>query len=132
MRRTRLIAIAALCSLAAAGCVERQMTLVTDPPGAGAYYNGSYVGETPVTFHFTYYQAPDLKFEKDGYATLRAAPSVKTPFYQRFPLDFFAEIAPFTLRDRQSMSFALEKASMPESPDLIIRAEELRKEMRGD
>ncbi len=103
------------------------MTLVTEPSGAIAYYNGEPVGETPVTFHFTHYQPPDLRFEKEGYRTLRVVEEVKPPVYQRFPLDFFAEVLwPFTIHDRRTFEYALEEAEDTEIPELVERADDMR------
>jgi len=128
MKRNACFWVALLAAVSLSGCVERQMTLATDPPGAKAYYNGTYVGQTPVTFHFTYYQAPDLKFEKDGYRTFRATPDVKPPLYQVFPLDLIAETSPFTFYDRRTFSYTLEAATKTDTAELVKRAEELRDE----
>lgn len=127
LRRIQPLAWALLAALAAGGCVERQMTLVTDPPGALAYYNGKEVGTTPTTFHFTYHQPPDVRFELDGYNTLRVVPEVKAPLYQRFPLDFFAEVLwPFTIYDRHTFEYALEVTTDPTKDELLQRAGRLR------
>ena len=126
MRRAAIVAV--LLSACASGCVERQMTLVTDPPGARAYYNNKYVGETPVTFHFTYYQSPGLRFEKEGYKSLEAAPKVTPPVYERFPLDFFAEALPLRIYDRHKFIYELQKEAKPDIDALVKRADELRTE----
>lgn len=110
------------------GCVERQMTLVTRPEGAKAYYNNRYVGETPVTFHFTYYQDPALRFEMDGYQTLKVTQPVRTPWYERTPFDFFAETSVLTFRDRQTFSYNLLPEAMPDKKALVERADAMRAE----
>jgi len=125
MKRTLFFVLfaAAVC----ASCVERRMTLVTKPAGAVAYYNGREVGVTPVTFDFTYYQAADLRFEKDGCRTLRTVQPVKAPLYQRFPLDFFAEtLVPFTLRDSHTFEYTLEVETDAPVEEVTGRAEEMR------
>ncbi len=127
MRRVLFIvaATAALCG----GCVERRMTLVTDPPGARAFYNDREVGLTPVTFNFTYYQPADLRFQKDGYDTLRVVQPVEKPLRARFPLDFFAEaLLPWTLRESHTFAFVLEPTVDPPVDQLRERAEEMRAE----
>jgi hypothetical protein len=126
LRTNALIAGFVTAALAAGGCVERQMTLVTEPSGARAYYNEKYVGETPVTFHFTYYQGPGLRFEKDGYDTLKTIPNVKAPFYQVFPLDLFAETSPLTFYDRQKFAYTLTATAKPDIKALVERADELQ------
>jgi len=121
-----IIAFAAGC----AGCVERRMTLVSEPAGALAYYNGREIGETPVTFDFTWYQAANLAFEKDGYRTLSVVQPVKMPLYQRFPLDFVAEVlVPFTLRDSHTFTFALEEETDASETEVLERAEAMRAEV---
>ncbi len=121
-------AVLGVCLAAACltGCVERQMTLVTDPEGAKAYYNGKYVGETPVTFSFTYYQDPWLEFQKDGYTTLKTIGEVKTPLCERFPLDFFAETSPFTFHNSQTLTFTLAPMREVDLDALVERSKELR------
>jgi hypothetical protein len=122
----RLLVIAALAA-GCIGCVERRMTLVTEPTGAIAYYNGREIGETPVTFNFTWYQAADISFVKDGYRSLRVVQPVKAPLYQRFPLDFFAEaLLPFTLRDSHTFTFALEEETDADEGELLERAKAMR------
>ncbi len=125
----RRLALVLLLVAAAAGCVERRMTLITHPAGARAYYNGDYVGETPVTFHFTHYQAGDLRFEKDGYRTYRVAQEVKQPAYQQFPLDFFAEVLwPWTIVDEHAFDYTLEERSDTDVETLLERAAQLEAE----
>ena len=121
-----MLTVAAIAALL--GCVERQMTIASDPPGAKLYYNNRYVGETPVTFHFTYYQAPDLRLERDGYETFRVVQKVKPPVYERFPLDFFAEIGPFTFHDLRAFSYTLAKQVDVDPKVLIERADDLGRE----
>jgi len=128
MKRTLLFVM--LGAAAWGGCVERRMTLVTRPAGAVAYYNGREVGVTPVTFDFTYYQPADLRFEKDGWRTLRTVQPVKAPLYQRFPLDFFAEtLLPFTLRDSHTFEYELTVETDAPVEEVTGRAEEMRAEV---
>ncbi len=126
------LAAMTLTALLSAGCVERRMTLVTEPEGAIAYYNGKPVGRTPVTFHFTYYQPGDIRFEKDGYQTLRVVQPVKAPVYQRFPLDFFAEVLlPSPLCDRHTFDYTLEERKAVDVEALVERANKMREEASG-
>ena len=124
MRRMAVIAVALLL---AAGCVERRMTLSTSPEGALAYYNGKAVGRTPVTFHFTHYQPARLTFEKDGYRTFRVVQGLETPVWQRYPLDFFAEVLwPWPLTHEQAFSYTLIETVDPEPEELLERANAMR------
>ncbi len=111
-----------------AGCVDRKMSVVTEPAGAKLYYNNRYVGETPVTFSFVYYQPPDIRIEKDGYDTLHLVQPLKTPWYERLPLDFFAETAPVTIHNTLTLDYGLMKSTEPDTPSLIKRADDLGSE----
>ena len=115
-----------------AGCVERQMTLVSEPQGAKAYYNGEYVGQTPVTFHFTYYQPPRIRLEKDGYETLTVIQPVEPPLYELFPLDILAETAPWTVYDRHAFTYPLRAMEPVDVNALVTRASELGAETTGE
>jgi hypothetical protein len=129
MRKATILTAVLVAAGVLSGCVERQMTLVTEPKGAKAYYNDKYVGETPVTFHFAFYTAPYIRLEKDGYATLKAAPKVKVPAYERFPLDIFSEaVIPWTIYDRQTFNYTLEQTKLTDIPPLLQRADELGQE----
>ena len=46
------LAFAAVLGLVAAGCVERTITVRSDPPGALVYLDDVERGETPCTFRF--------------------------------------------------------------------------------
>src|SRR5258706_9997592 len=63
--------IALLPALAlVAGCVERTMTIKSDPPGALVYLNDREIGRTPVTRDFTWYGDYQVEIRKDGYESV--------------------------------------------------------------
>ena len=47
--------LAVLVCLAALGCVQRRMTIRSNPPGALVYVDDYQVGTTPVSTDFGYY-----------------------------------------------------------------------------
>ena len=51
----RAIVLIAAVLAAGGGCVEREMTLTTDPPGALVYVSDKEIGRTPVTQPFLWY-----------------------------------------------------------------------------
>jgi hypothetical protein len=109
------------------GCVRRTMTVRTEPEGARVLLNDEVVGTSPVTVDFTWYGDYDVTCRKDGYETLHTHHRIKPPWYQVPPFDFFAEgFTPFTLHDKQEMSFTLEPAKEVNRPELIERAKEFR------
>lgn len=114
--------------LLAAGCVQRTMTLTSDPPGALVYLNGQEVGRTPLTRSFTWYGNYDVELRREGYDTLKTHTCVVAPFWQWVPLDLVTEVLPLGLKDRQQFGYTLAPAAtQPTDPEQLIgRAQELR------
>jgi len=52
--------------LAALGCVERKMTVTSNPPGARVYLDDQEMGQTPVTFRFDFYGHRTFTLKKDA------------------------------------------------------------------
>jgi hypothetical protein len=128
IRMIRGFLLLAPLAVFASGCVgvRRELTVVSDPPGALVYLNGDEVGRTPVTREFLYYGTMDLQLRKDGYKTLSARPRVWAPLWQVPPIDLLAEAFPLT--DRHKLSYTLKPAAEGEGVDraaLIGRAARL-------
>jgi hypothetical protein len=116
-----------------AGCVERTMTIKSDPPGALVYLNDREIGRTPVTRDFTWYGNYQVEVRKDGYETLKTHKWVIAPAYEWIPLDLLAELVPVTFRDRQKLFFQLkpEPANIAEAGPMLSRAEQLKGELQS-
>ena len=123
-----MLALAAAGCLA--GCVEREMVITTDPPGARVFVSDQEVGRSPVTRTFTHYGDYDVILRMDGYKTIKTHAKLNPPWYQWPVVDFFSEIAPWTCRDRRYLHYKLTKFSMPPEKELIKRAEALKKRNR--
>ena len=125
----KLIALAILSVLSLNGCVERLITVTTEPPGAILWLNGEEVGATPVTTPFTWYGHYDVVIRKDGYETLKTVKNTPAPFYQWPGIDLVAEcLLPFTITDHHQWEFELTTHASLESQELIDRAKSLREE----
>jgi hypothetical protein len=113
------------------GCVRRQLTVTSDPPGALVYLNGEEFGRTPVTRDFTWYGTYDVVLRKEGYETLKTRGKVIAPWWQWVPFDLFAEALPLT--DRRSLSYGMtpEAEVRAEPGEMMERAGELRGQLRG-
>lgn len=113
------------------GCVQRQLTVKSNPPGALAYLNGEEFGRTPVTRDFTWYGTYDVTLRKEGYRTLKTKGRVIAPWWQWVPIDLFAELLPIT--DRRTLAYRMEAQSEnEESAEVMIdRANAMKKELRG-
>ena len=114
--RRRVSGIAACvsaCLLAAsllptAGCVQRRMTIRSNPPGALVYVDDYQIGTTPVSTDFIYYGTRKIRLVKDGYETLTVRQPFPIPWYEIFPLDFVTEnLWPWEIRDERVVDLAM-------------------------
>ena len=127
-RRNLRIAALAICLVLAAGCVQRTLTVKSEPPGALVYLNGAEVGRTPFTRDFVWYGTYDVQLRKEGYETLKTRGEVKPPWWQIVPLDLLAELLPTRPRDRQFLYYTLHPTTQTAAdPQVMIsRASELK------
>ena len=112
--------------LAIGGCVDREMTITSEPSGARVEISGLDVGTTPVRKSFTWYGVYDIVISKEGCETRRIAQNVPMPAHQVPPLDLFAELWPATIYDRHEFHYKLEPAKTPTREELIRQADVLR------
>jgi len=83
-----------LVLLPGAGCVQRTITVTSEPSGALVYLNDEEVGRTPVTVPFTFYGTYDVRLEADGYQPLWVMQKAKAPWWEVPPVDLAAEAVP--------------------------------------
>ena len=113
--------------VAVIGCVERTVTINTEPQGAMVYLNDEEVGRTPVTKNFTWYGDYDVVVRKEGYQTLKTHAKLIEPWYQVPPIDFFAEcLTPATIRDNRHLEYTLEPTSRPSPAEIVERAQQFK------
>jgi len=128
----RLLVLSALLSLASVGCVERRMTIRSNPSNALVILDGQEVGFTPVSVPFHYYGVRQIKLVKDGYETKIINQQVTPPWYQRYGIDFFSEVLlPWRIRDERDYGlneneYALQPKVLVSQDQLLQRAEEVR------
>jgi hypothetical protein len=110
------------------GCVERRMTIRTNPPGALLYVDDYPIGETPISTNFTYYGTRKIRLVKDGFETLTVLQSIPAPWYEYTPIDFIAEnFVPDKIRDQRTLDFQLKPQVLVPYEQLQARAEALRR-----
>lgn len=120
-------ALFCLCS----GCVERKLTIVTEPEGALVALNDEEIGTSPVTVGFEWYGDYAVRISKDGYQTLNTHQNLKRPLRDKFPFDLLADM--FTTKiDAYSWTFKLEPYQQTQKDELIKSAAGLRKEALVD
>ena len=129
-----VLAVAALAGLGLAGCVERKLTIGSDPPGAILLLNDVEVGRTPVTVPFTWHGDYDvrLRYEKNVGTPenpkivryyLHTHRTTTTPWYETIGIDLFADLSPQTYVDHQVWAFAIPQVEEPSDSEGIKRAD---------
>ena len=132
MRRTKqaVLIFVVLGVLFLAGCVERQLTIRTDPTDALVILNDEQIGLSPVTVSFNWYGDYNVRITKEGYETLKTHRKLSGPWYDHFPFDFFAQVLnPERIVDSYEWEFELEKLQPPERAELINRANALKEQL---
>ncbi|NLY01395.1 MAG: PEGA domain-containing protein [Rhodopirellula sp.] len=125
-KSARTLGVAALVLLAT-GCVQRRMTIRSEPAGALVYIDNVEIGTTPVATNFLYYGTREIRLVKDGYETMTVLQPVPAPWYQIPPLDFFSEnVAPGEIRDQRAFTYRLIPQLVIPTEDLLGRAQQLR------
>lgn len=120
---------ALLLALASGGCVERFITVKSDPPGAAVSLDDVKIGPTPVDIPYVWYGKRLLTVDLDGHVPVREVLALNPPWWQYFPLDFITDVLlPFTVTDRSEFSYSLEKARVDDGEVEAVkkRAAELR------
>jgi len=130
-RSCAFLPLAALGAFAP-GCIERKISITSEPPGAICWVNDVEIGRTPVETDFTFYGEYDVRLKLEGYEPLRTHKAAEAPIHEYPPFDFFATLAPFDFEHNEKWHFVLEQRP-EESKDpgqaeneLIERARELR------
>jgi hypothetical protein len=127
----KVLAVIAMISAGAGGCVQRTLTVRSDPPGALVYLNDQEIGRTPVTRNFIWYGVYDVEVRLPGYSSIKTTATIAPPWWQIVPIDFAAEF--FHVEDHHDLMFSLTPPTeMQVEPDLLVRrGEELRSELRS-
>jgi len=121
-----LIVVLAACCFCI-GCVERKLTIVTEPSGALVSLNDEEIGVSPVTVGFEWYGDYGVRISKDGYQTLITHQNLKRPIKDVFPFDLLADM--FTTKiDEYTWNFKLEPYQQIQKDELIKSAVSLQKE----
>jgi len=117
-------------SLLLGGCVERKLTINTEPQGAVVTLNDEEIGQSPVTVSFNWYGDYNIRISKEGYETLKTHRELKGPWYDNFPFDFFAQVINSKrIVDSYEWTFKLEELQQPSRENLIQKAESLKKQL---
>ena len=115
------------------GCVERKLTVTSEPSNALVYMNGKEIGRTPIETDFLWYGNYDLQIRKEGYQTLKTESQLTAPWWQWVPIDLFAELMPWHPTDRKSLHYTLTETPPTDTSaeTLIDNATELKSRIEG-
>jgi hypothetical protein len=124
----RIACIVSLSLLALGGCVDRIMTINSDPDGAVIFLNDQELGRTPLTHDFQQYGNYQLEVRKEGYVTVKGTQMMADPWWQWIPLDLVTELLPWHFQDRRHYHYSMAEAStQPADAQVMLRrASQLR------
>jgi hypothetical protein len=123
-----LLGVSLTCVLFVTGCVERRLTINTEPQGGRVILNDEEIGTSPVTVAFQWYGDYNVTIRKEGYETLKTHRELKGPWYDTFPFDFFAQIlSPRRIVDTYDWTFELKEKEQIGREHLIQNAQELKR-----
>jgi hypothetical protein len=111
------------------GCVQREMIVVSDPPGAVVTLNDREMGRTPFKKQFLWYGNYDVVLRKDGYQTVKTTAEITAPFWQFVPFDVITDFLP--LRDEETISFTLKPDKATDPKQLLHRGQEMQKDLES-
>ena len=126
-KNAAVIVVPTAILLVVAGCVERELTITTEPAGALVELNDEPIGAAPVTVSFNWYGDYNVRITRDGYETLATNRELRAPLHDYFPFDFFVQILyPGRITDSYHWSFTLEPKRQISREQLIQDARQLR------
>ena len=126
-----LLCIAAVFAvLIVGGCLERQLTIKTNPTAALVELNDEEIGVSPVTVNFNWYGDYNVRISKEGCETLKTHRLLKAPWYDSFPFDFFAQILSSKKVDKYEWEFQLQPKREVNRDQLIEDALKLKEQLK--
>ncbi|MBL7106372.1 MAG: PEGA domain-containing protein [Phycisphaerae bacterium] len=121
----------ATISMFLTGCVERTLTINSNPSDALLTLNDEEIGRTPVTVSFNWYGDYNVRLSKNDYQTLVTHRKLNRPWYDKFPFDFFAQIInPKKIVDAYDWSFDLQPRQKTDIDKIVKKAQLMRTEIK--
>jgi hypothetical protein len=122
-----LLAAVVLCGalVTLTACVERTISITSDPPGALVQLNDQEVGRTPLTIGFTYYGVYDVRLQHDDCKPLLTQKATEAPWWEAPGPDLVVEAIPGAKSD-QRWHFQLEPKPDSSVDALLQNAIEMR------
>lgn len=129
--RLQLLAGCMAIAMVNAGCVERLISITSEPSGALVHLNDEAVGRTPLTVPFTFYGVYDVRLEKDGFKPLWTEHKADAPWWELPGVDLLSQMVPGA-KSHLKWHFELEAlptadgVSMIDREALVDRARQMR------
>lgn len=117
------------------GCLERRLSITSEPPGAMVWVNDVELGRTPVEADFTFYGDYDVRVRLEGYEPIQRIMTASQPIYEYPPLDIAATVIPVNFDNVVKWHFdlqpTLESAQSPEEfrSGILERARRVREQV---
>lgn len=125
------VVLCLVAGLLLGGCVERKLTINTEPQGALVFLNDEEIGESPVTLNFEWYGDYNVRIRKEGFETLKTHRELKSPWYDEIPFDFFAQIVyPKRIVDSYEWTFELSPKRQINRDELIENARKAKEQLQ--
>ncbi len=103
--------------------MERRLLIRTDPAGGDLRVGGIPAGTAPAVVPFSHYGTMRVEATLAGHYPATMAVAVPAPWFQWFPMDFFADnLVPWTVVDEHPVLVVLRARPQPESEEEIARA----------
>ena len=129
MRMNKSLLLFCILIVGVTGCVERKLTINTNPAGAQVFLNDEEIGVSPVTTSFNWYGDYNITIRKQGCETLQTHRKLQAPLNDDFPFDFITQILyPGRVVDSYEWSFDLKPQKEVGRQELIQDAEQLSKQ----
>ena len=131
------LALLAAASALATGCVERRITIYSNPDGALVQLNDVEIGRTPITVPFTWYGDYDIVLRYEREVETPDGPVRKVfykhtherthaPPHQWIGVDLFTELLPAKFEDHKTWAFVLDPLPELSDEEVVDRAKELK------
>ncbi len=121
------------------GCLERTVTITSEPAGALVILNDEEIGRTPVETGFRYFGVYDVRLQREGFEPIVTEKEAVAPIWEYPGLDLLAIAAPWRVKTHLEWHFDLEAVPEPGTPEaeqseqeLFDRARSLRAASRGE
>ncbi len=133
IKMTLAVAAGLALSSGGSGCVQRTISITSEPAGALVWLNDEEVGRTPVAVPFKWYGTYDVRLEKDGFAPQWTTGEAVMPWWELPGPDLVAELIPGA-ESKVAWHYEL-TAEVPAAEQdvgaLIGRAQQMRDQTRG-